>query len=117
MENKNLGLKKEILIIAIIALLALSLAVGITLIGRKDEKIAVIKQGGSEIYRIDLQSVKEAYEIEITDGCEMHIDVECGRIRVASSSCPDKICVDCGWLSESGDSAVCLPNKVSVHIE
>ena len=116
--KKSFVLKKEILTVALVAVVSLALAAAVMLIQLRGEgKTAVIKQDGREIYRIDLLSVKEPYEIKITDGCEMVICIESGRIRVGSSSCPDKICVETGWLTQSGDTSVCLPNKVSVHIE
>ncbi len=38
------------------------------------------------------------------------------RVRVASDPSPRQYCVKQGWLSRSGEAAICLPNQVSVEI-
>lgn len=45
------------------------------------------------------------------------IEVRDGRVRVASSPGRQKLCVEMGWLSRGGESAVCLPNQVVVRVE
>lgn len=45
-----------------------------------------------------------------------HIRVHDGRVRFVDSPCPNKLCVHTGWLSQGGEVAVCLPNRVSVKI-
>ncbi|MBA1148366.1 NusG domain II-containing protein [Ectothiorhodospiraceae bacterium WFHF3C12] len=48
---------------------------------------------------------------------ESVIEVRDGRVRVADSPGRQKLCVEAGWLSRSGESAICLPNQVVVRIE
>ena len=48
---------------------------------------------------------------------DVRIEVSGGAARVAASSCPDGLCVRRGALSRAGESAVCLPNRVSVVIQ
>lgn len=50
-------------------------------------------------------------------GIDMEIEVSPGMARVLHSDCPDKICVNTGWLTESGQTAVCMPNRVTVTME
>jgi hypothetical protein len=45
-----------------------------------------------------------------------HIQVRDGQARFVDSPCPNKLCVHTGWLSQGGEVAVCLPNKVSLQI-
>jgi hypothetical protein len=45
-----------------------------------------------------------------------HIRVHNGQVRFVDSPCPNKLCVHTGWLSQGGEVAVCLPNRVSVKI-
>jgi len=45
-----------------------------------------------------------------------HIRVLDGRVRFIDSPCPNKLCVHTGWLSQGGENATCLPNRVSVQI-
>jgi hypothetical protein len=46
------------------------------------------------------------------------VEVEDGMARIASSPCPDQICVHVfGWISRDGEISVCLPNGVMLQIE
>lgn len=45
---------------------------------------------------------------------ETVIEIRAGRVRVASDPSPRQLCVRQGWL-HSGESAVCLPNRVSLE--
>lgn len=44
------------------------------------------------------------------------MEVEPGRIRIVSATCPDQVCVRQGWISDSTVPVVCLPNQVIVEI-
>lgn len=39
-----------------------------------------------------------------------------GSIAFVESSCPDKVCINSGILSEAGDWTACLPNRMLVQI-
>lgn len=80
-------------------------------------RIAVITQDNKLVERIDLDTVTVAREIEIIGKYHEIIAVEKGRIRFKEADCPNKICVNTGWLEEPGDVAVCLPNRVVVRID
>ncbi|HHW68539.1 MAG: hypothetical protein PWP07_1746 [Epulopiscium sp.] len=80
---------------------------------------AKIVQDQKVIEVINLNSVEEPREwtVEDDNGGFNTIRVEKGRISFIDADCPDLVCVHSGWLSEPGDIAVCLPHKVSIHIE
>ena len=84
-----------------------------------DSTTAIIEHNSTQIERINLDKVTQSDIIFIDDGkdCQVEIEVENGRIRVRSSSCSDKRCVNLGWIGKKGDTAVCLPNGVVVRIE
>lgn len=44
------------------------------------------------------------------------IEIEPGRARVARDPSPRQLCVKQGWLRQSGQAALCLPNQVSLEI-
>jgi hypothetical protein len=44
------------------------------------------------------------------------IEVEPGRARVVADPSPRQLCVKQGWLTISGQTALCLPNQVSLEI-
>jgi len=81
-------------------------------------KTAQIIQDGQVIQTIDLQNVKEPYELEITakNGGHNTIRAENGKIGIIHASCPDKICVKQGFITNGTLPIVCLPNKLSVVI-
>ena len=45
-----------------------------------------------------------------------HVVIANGRVRVASDPGIHQYCVKQGWLSQSGQVALCLPNRVSVEL-
>lgn len=44
------------------------------------------------------------------------IDIEPGRVRFSEAPCSNRVCLQAGWLSRSGDTAACLPNGVSLRL-
>ncbi|NMM61333.1 NusG domain II-containing protein [Clostridium sp. P21] len=82
-------------------------------------RIATIKQNGKIIKTIDLNAIKENQEIKITyDGNHYNIvEIVSDKIRIKDADCPDKICVKNGWISEPGQSSVCLPHKLIISIQ
>lgn len=79
---------------------------------------AVVTQDGKSIHRVRLDAVTEPYEfrVEGSGGAYNIIQVEHGRIRVVEASCPDQIDVKQGWISQSHQSIVCLPNRLVIRI-
>jgi hypothetical protein len=80
--------------------------------------IANIYQDGVCIRSIDLSLVTEEYEFTVSDITGKNtILVEPGRIRVSHADCPDQICVDAGWLTNSASPIVCLPHLLVIKLE
>ena len=44
------------------------------------------------------------------------ITVKDGFVFVSESNCPDKLCERFGKISKSGESIICVPNKLTVKI-
>ncbi|MBV7276795.1 NusG domain II-containing protein [Clostridiaceae bacterium UIB06] len=82
-------------------------------------RIAVVEQNGKIVKTIDLNKIKEKSEfiLPYNNGHFNKIEVEPGKIRFIDADCPDKICVKTGWISEPGQTAVCLPHKTIIRIE
>lgn len=77
---------------------------------------AVVRKNSSEICRIDLSEVEAPYSTCVDEEFHVIIYVEHDRVTVTHSDCDDKICVNTGTLDSVGQTAVCLPAKVSVEI-
>ena len=50
-------------------------------------------------------------------GGQNHLVIQDGCARIEEADCPDKLCVKQGTVSESGESLVCLPNRVVVAVK
>ena len=75
---------------------------------------AVIRAAGQIVQTTPLtraQVVAVAGPLGVT-----RIQIEPGRARVLADPSPRQLCVKQGWLSLSGQAALCLPNQVSVEI-
>lgn len=74
---------------------------------------AIVSADGKETsYRLD-----EDREITlVSNGTEMTIVIEGGKIYVSESGCPDRVCVNTGKIDRPGQTIVCVPAKVMVTI-
>ena len=113
--------KKTLICILIVCILALTCAGAIAFIhfNRSDSQIAEIYHHGELIETIDLKNVTESYEFTIDSGSGAYntIRVEPGKIAVIDASCPDKICVHTGYISDSLMPITCLPNELVIRIQ
>lgn len=82
-----------------------------------DHPVARITRDGALVEEIDLSRVEEPYTLALEDeGGSNRVLVEPGRIRVIEASCPDQVCVNQGYISDSTAPIICLPNKVMIEI-
>ncbi len=112
--------KNKILIFVTLILLVILVCFSYIIYNKKlNNKIAKIYQDGNLIYEINLDKVEEAYTIKI-DGDEEHyniVEVRKGEIGIIEANCPDKICVNMGFVSDGLLPITCLPNKLIIEIE
>jgi hypothetical protein len=107
--------KADIVIIAA-ALLLLAVLYAV-FSGGGSHRFAVIEHDGKTL-RVDMDALSEPerYTFECGDGMVIVV-VSPEGAWFESSPCPDGICVAAGRLDSPGDTAVCLPCRVSLHIE
>lgn len=72
----------------------------------------VVKQGG-QVYAQASLRLNRVIEVPGPLGTT-RVEIRDGRVRVLSDPGPRQLCVRQGWL-DPGESALCLPNRVSVH--
>lgn len=81
---------------------------------------AVVTADGKEIRRINLDQLTAPFEFVVGTGPNGEqknvIEVDRGRVRVREANCPEQVDVNQGWLTRSGQSAICLPHRVVVKI-
>jgi hypothetical protein len=93
---------------ALVVLLTLNLWSG----GLADK--AVIRSGGKVFCEVPL-SRDQRIEVPGPLGVSV-IAIEKRRARIVSDPSPRQYCVRQGWLQQSGEIAICLPNQVSVEL-
>jgi hypothetical protein len=82
--------------------------------GRTQGDTAVIRAAGQVVETLSLtrtQTVAVSGPLGIT-----RIEIQPGRARIARDPSPRQLCVRQGWLMQSGEAALCLPNQVSLEI-
>ncbi len=81
--------------------------------------VAVVEKNGKELLRKELSPLTgpEETEIQGENGIVLKITFYPDGAAVCSSQCPDQICVRAGKLTRAGESALCLPAKVSLRLE
>lgn len=110
--NKKFHLIKplEAVVIGIVLLGSIAAAVIINLSGR-GLRTAVIQCGD---VRHELALDKDG--LFRFDGIDAGFEVKNGKIRLTNASCPDKICEKTGYIGSSGQSIICVPNKITVAV-
>lgn len=102
--------------VIVLALLALAFIIYFLPASDADDMLCIYIDG--ELDRcIDL--TKDEYsEFEITSEFGFNkIIIESGKVRVSESSCDNKLEIKAGEISRSGQSLICLPNRLVVTIE
>ncbi len=82
-------------------------------------RTAIVERDGEVVLRQDLSQLTEetTYTVEGAQGIEVTITLSPAGAAVSASTCPDQVCVRTGQLTRSGESAICLPAKVSLRLE
>ncbi len=108
----------DIIVIAVLAGLALLLFVLslTTSCGGGDDRYAVVRRDGTELYRLSLLT-DTAVNVECDDRQYCTVTIKDGAVCISDAACPDRLCVNQGCISRCGQVIVCLPNRLTVSIE
>lgn len=80
-------------------------------------KVAVIKINGKEVDRFEIYKIDHKEKKYVPAKGQYNIlEIEKGRIRDREDNSPDQIAVRTGWISEVGETAICLPHKLVIEI-
>jgi len=111
--------KSDIIIIGLVLLISLGFILFNNYkssIFKDDEKNAIIQIEG-EIYKtIPLTDEEQTVEVTTDLGTNL-IKIHDNGVEIIDADCPDKVCVDTGFIDKHGASIVCLPNKLIVEIK
>ncbi len=92
----------------------LVVALGVWAWGGPRGDTAVIRAAG-QVVKTTALTHAQTYSVDGPLGAT-RIEIEPGRARVAADPSPRQLCVKQGWLTQSGQAALCLPNQVSLEI-
>ena len=106
------GLKIAYILFAVMLAAAIAGTV-ITFTAPASQTVRIIS-GGEVLYTIDLShTADKTIRVEHGDGYNV-IEIAGGKIHVIEADCPDKTCVNMGFL-QGGAPIVCLPNKLVIR--
>ena len=81
-------------------------------------KYAIVRIDGEEVNRFDLDKINhKIVKYYPSKGQYNIVEIEDGRIRVKEDNSPDQIAVRTGWISNPGQTSICLPHKLVISIE
>lgn len=106
----------DALVALIIALLAVTAALWFYLPRSQSGQLTVvISVAGEETRRVPLSDFTET---TVTGGSyTLRVGTRDGGVAVTDSDCPTQDCVHTGVITRAGQSIVCLPAQVVVHLE
>jgi hypothetical protein len=106
-----------VIIVLIIITLGSSAVVFINSHKSYDEKYVEISVKGKLYKKLPLDNnLNETITVESELGKNI-VQISNGKVKISEATCPDKICVEDGAISNPGGMLVCLPNKVVVQIK
>ena len=109
------GKKRRADLLLILALLAIAgIAWLVMHFSAETGGVAVITVDGAELIRLRLS---EDIQLTVGENGWNKVVVRDGAVRVEDASCPDHLCVNQGWIRYSGETIICLPNKLVISIE
>ncbi len=80
----------------------------------RGEKIKIFVDG--KVIRVYSLNMDTTITIQGYKGPSV-IQIQKGKVRMLDSTCPLKLCVKMGWISNAGASIVCVPNRVTILIK
>lgn len=101
----------DIILICILLVLALSVFLIVELTRREGAYVVVSVDGG-EVCRY---SLSEDGEFLLNGGTNTLV-ISGGEAYISEADCPDGLCVSQGRISRTGQTVVCLPNRVMLRI-
>ncbi len=77
----------------------------------------VVEVNGAVVGQYDLSAQTDTQILDLGGSYHVQLKLAPGEISFFHSDCPDQVCVRTGVLTKPGQTAVCLPARVSVEIQ
>ncbi len=112
--------RARILILILCAAAAVSAVFCVLLLrpfGQDGQPVAEIYVNGKLTDSIPLNRVSETYRFTVENESGSNVvEVRPGSIGIVSADCPDKICVNQGFITDSHLPVTCLPHRLVICI-
>lgn len=113
---KNVFIKKgDIITAAAILAVCAALFLGLYVFNPNDGNYVQITQNGKAAAFLPLNR-DCVYEVESGGQTTNTVEIKDGFVSVIYAGCPDQICVNHKRISKTGESIICLPNKVVISV-
>ena len=107
--------KNDLIIIAAVVILAAAAALVLFFCSRREPASVEVRVNGILTAEYPLNRDRD-FKVEGWDGGHVSGIIRNGMVDVAYATCPDEICVNHYVISRSGESIVCMPNRVVITI-
>ncbi len=108
-------MKYKVFIIIAAVILAAGIIGSALVMNAPARDIVRVISDGEVLYTLDLKAETDrTFDIEY-NGHINTVEIQDHRIRVKSADCPDRTCVDMGWLTSSAMPIVCLPHHLVIE--
>jgi len=86
-------------------------------LGRAFADQAVVTSQGKIVRKMEFSDSRagETYSLPGRLG-PVTVELQGRRIRMLDAPCPGKLCVKQGWIEHAGQSIVCIPSEIMIHI-
>ena len=113
---KKLSLKKsDIIIILCFLLIAGLVFCALKFLSPQGNTVRIeVDSKTAAVFSVD---ENKTYSVKKNGKVTNIVEIKNGKVSVIAADCPDKICVKHRDINKSGESIICLPNKVVVSIE
>ncbi len=108
--------KADIILLIVLVVIGIASTIYVTVTRTGGDKISITRSG--KLY--GTYSLLEDREIPVTDDSgevTNTVVVKGGKVHMESASCHNQVCVHHAAISSTGESIICLPNRVVVEIE
>lgn len=107
------------LVVALVIVAVAAILLGTTAwSGRKEVISVVLTHEGRLVRTWDLDELNKEGQVSLElGGFHYRLEWADGKIRFAESDCPDKICVQTGWVGKKGSIAACVPGGVVLKVK
>lgn len=112
---KNEKTIRDLILVAAILIVSGGFYLGNRILNQKPAAIVEVSLNGHVIEELDLKKDTEIV-IQGYKGGTNTLIIKDGRVHISEATCPDKVCIYQGEISQSGEMIVCLPNLVIAKI-